>query len=56
MILKIARLFSLVFTAIATGVALCHALELPNKMALSATTWLDIQKILYNGFGKVLDQ
>jgi hypothetical protein len=54
MILKIARLFSLLFTAIATGVALCHALELPNKMALSATTWLDIQKILYNGFGKVL--
>lgn len=33
---------------------MCHALELPNKMALSAAMWLEVQKILYNGFGKVL--
>ncbi|AFY54303.1 hypothetical protein Riv7116_1758 [Rivularia sp. PCC 7116] len=54
MILNIARLLSLVLTSIATGVALCHALELPNKMALSATMWLNVQKVLYNGFGKIL--
>lgn len=54
MILKTARLLSLLLTALATGVASCHALELPNKMALPASTWLDVQKVLYNGFGRIL--
>ena len=54
MILKTAQFFSLLFTALAAGIAFCHALELPNKMALSASTWLQVQKVLYNGFGRVL--
>lgn len=54
MILKTAQFFSLLLTALAAGIAFCHALELPNKMALPASTWLQVQKVLYNGFGRVL--
>ncbi len=54
MVLKTAQLFSLLLTALAAGVAFCHALELPNKMALPASTWLDVQKDLYDGFGRIL--
>ncbi len=54
MILKTAQLFSLLLTALAAGIAFCHALELPNKMALPASTWLQVQKVLYNGFGQIL--
>ena len=51
MLLKIARLFNLLFAALISGIALCHALELPNKMTLPAATWLNVQQILYRGFG-----
>lgn len=54
MILKIFRFLSLLLMSLATGVAFCHVLELPNKMALPASEWLDVQKVLYNGFGRVL--
>lgn len=54
MILKTARLISLLLMSLAAGVAFCHALELPNKMALPASTWLDVQKVLYNGFGRII--
>lgn len=54
MVLKTVRLISLLLTALAAGVAFCHALELPNKMAMPASTWLNVQKVLYNGFGRIL--
>lgn len=51
MILKIARFISLLFTALTAGVAFCHALELPNKLTLPADPWLNVQQVLYRGFG-----
>lgn len=54
MALRIARFFSLLLTALATGVALCHVLELPNKLALPAVAWWGLQRVLYNGFGRIL--
>lgn len=51
MILKLVRLFSLLCAALISGIAFCHALELPNKMTLPAETWLTVQQILYRGFG-----
>jgi len=54
MTLKTARFASLLLTALATGVAFCHLLELPNEMGLPASTWLEVQKVLYNGFGRIV--
>lgn len=51
MILKIVRLISLLCAALISGIAFCHTLELPNKMTLPAATWLNVQQILYRGFG-----
>lgn len=51
MVLKLVRLFSLLCTALIAGIAFCHALELPNKMTLPADTWLNVQQVLYRGFG-----
>ena len=51
MILKITRLLSLLFTALIAGVAFCHVLELPNKLTLPPATWLNVQQVLYRGFG-----
>lgn len=51
MILKIVRLINLLCAALISGIAFCHALELPNKMTLPADTWLIVQQILYRGFG-----
>lgn len=51
MILKIIRFISLLFTALISGVAFCHVLELPNKLTLPASTWLNVQQVLYRGFG-----
>lgn len=54
MTLKISRFFSLLLTALATGVAFCHLLELPNKLALPAVAWWGLRQVLYNGFGRIL--
>ena len=51
MILKIVRLISLLCAALTSGIAFCHALELPNKMMLPADTWFNVQQMLYRGFG-----
>lgn len=53
MILKIVRFVALLFTALIAGVAFCHVLELPNKLTLPASTWLQVQQHLYNEFGPV---
>jgi Domain of unknown function (DUF1772) len=50
MFLKIVRFISLLCTSLIAGVGFCHALELPNKMTLPATTWLNVQQTLYRGF------
>ncbi|MBE9166642.1 DUF1772 domain-containing protein [Pleurocapsales cyanobacterium LEGE 06147] len=50
MMLKIVRFLSLLFTSLIAGVGFCHVLELPNKMTLPATTWLNVQQSLYRGF------
>lgn len=51
MALKLVRFINLVCAALIAGIAFCHALKLPNKMTLTAETWLTVQQILYRGFG-----
>ncbi len=48
--LRAARLVAIVTCGLAAGVALCHVLELPNKLALPGPAWLYVQKTLYRGF------
>lgn len=51
MFLRIWRLLTIVLSALVTGMAFCHALELPAKMQYPA--WLDVmlQNSLYVAFG-----
>ena len=51
MTLKIVRFASLFLTALAAGVALSHALEMPNKLSFNGDTWIRVQQGLYHGFG-----
>ena len=51
MTLKVVRFASLFLTALAAGVALSHALEMPNKLVLNGDTWIRVQQGLYHGFG-----
>jgi hypothetical protein len=48
--LKAARFVAIVTCGLAAGVALCHVLELPNKLALPGPAWFFVQKNLYRGF------
>ncbi len=48
--LKAAWVVAIVSCGLAAGVALCHVLELPNKLALPGPAWLYVQKTLYRGF------
>jgi hypothetical protein len=50
MTLKLVRFASLFLTALAAGVALSHALEMPNKLVLNGDTWIRVQQGLYHGF------
>lgn len=54
MILKLMRFISLLFTALATGVAFSHGLKLFPKLELSPAIYLTIQRSLYQNFGQVL--
>lgn len=49
MALKVARLLSLLFAALALAPAMAHLLELPNKIGLSHDDYLTVQHI-YNGW------
>ena len=51
MTIKVVRFASLFLTALAAGVALSHALEMPNKLVLNGDTWIRVQQGLYHGFG-----
>lgn len=54
MVLKTARFISLLLTALATGVAFCHVLEISGKVTLSAPVYLNVQQVLYQDFGEVM--
>lgn len=47
--LKLIRFLSLLFTALGLGPGMAHALELPNKINLSAAEYLTVQQI-YRGW------
>lgn len=51
MLVKIWRFITIVLSALVTGIALCHALELPAKMQYSALQYITIQNSLYVAFG-----
>lgn len=51
MLLKTWRFITLVLSALVTGMAFCHALELPAKMQYSAAQYIAIQNSLYVAFG-----
>lgn len=51
MILKTWRFITLILSALVTGMAFCHALELPAKMQYSASQYIRVQNSLYVAFG-----
>lgn len=50
MLVKTWRLITIVLSALVTGMALCHALELPAKMQYSASQYITVQNSLYVAF------
>jgi hypothetical protein len=51
MLVKSWRFITIILSALVTGMALCHALELPAKMQYSASQYIAIQNSLYVAFG-----
>jgi len=51
MLIKSWRFITLILSALVTGMAFCHALELPAKMQYSASQYIAIQNSLYVAFG-----
>jgi hypothetical protein len=51
MLVKTWRFITLILSALVTGMALCHALELPAKMQYSASQYIMLQNSLYVAFG-----
>lgn len=51
MFVKIWRFITLILSSLVTGMALCHALELPAKMQYSALQYITVQNSLYVAFG-----
>ena len=51
MLVKIWRFITLILSSLVTGMALCHALELPAKMQYSASQYITVQNSLYVAFG-----
>ncbi|MBD1919364.1 MULTISPECIES: DUF1772 domain-containing protein [Cyanophyceae] len=49
--LKIWRFITLLLSALVTGMAFCHALELPAKMRYPADLYVTLQNSLYVAFG-----
>lgn len=45
------RFITLILSALTTGMALCHALELPAKMRYPASQYITVQNSLYAAFG-----
>lgn len=51
MLVKSWCFITLILSALVTGMAFCHALELPAKMPYSASQYITIQNSLYVAFG-----
>jgi hypothetical protein len=51
MFLRAWRFIAIVLSALVTGMALCHALELPAKMQYPAAQYIAVQNSLYVAFG-----
>ncbi len=51
MTLKIWRFVTILLSALALGMAFCHALELPAKMQYPAELYITVQNSLYRAFG-----
>lgn len=51
MLVRSWRFITLILSALVTGMAFCHALELPAKMQYSAAQYITIQNSLYVAFG-----
>ena len=49
-VLVLLEILAVLLVAVAMGLALAHALELPGKMRLSRATYLSVQPIYYPGF------
>jgi len=53
MLLKFVRFVNLLLVALTLGMAFCHVLEYPGKLALSGPEWLTVQHNIYVAFGVV---
>ncbi len=51
MSLRTWRFVTIILSALVTGMAFCHALELPAKMQYSASQYITVQNTLYAAFG-----
>jgi Domain of unknown function (DUF1772) len=51
MFVKIWRFITIILAALVTGMAFCHALELPAKMQYPASLYITVQNSLYVAFG-----
>ena len=47
MFVKAFRFVTIMFTALSMGVALCHLLEMPAKIAYDGALWLTLLQTLY---------
>jgi hypothetical protein len=50
---NVIRFSNLLFAALALGLTLAHALELPGKRTLTGAQWLAVQHTFYGGFATV---
>jgi Domain of unknown function (DUF1772) len=51
MLVRAWRFITIILAALDTGMALCHALEMPAKLKVDAQQWLTFQHTLYRAFG-----
>lgn len=49
--LKLLRFVNLLFVTLTFGLTWCHVVEIPGKLRLSGSQWLDVQHNLYVAFG-----
>jgi hypothetical protein len=49
--LKLLRFLNLLLVVLTFGLTWCHVVEIPGKLRLSGSQWLDVQHNLYVAFG-----
>ncbi|HEX3863885.1 MAG TPA: hypothetical protein VHY35_19555 [Stellaceae bacterium] len=52
--LKTLRFLNMLFVALTFGLTWCHVMEIPGKLRLDGSRWLDVQHNLYVAFGPPL--